>query len=189
MNIEEAIKQKRTIRLFKQDKPDYEILEKCVDAARVSASARNSQPIEYIIVDNSDILDKLLPLINFGGFISEGKKPRKGYEPKALIILIAKKDAGDYYKYDVGIASQNITLVAYENNIGSCMMGAIDREKIKKTLNVPDDYIVDLVIALGKAAEQPKTEETNDNIEYHRDNDVLYVPKRRLENILHRNKF
>jgi len=188
--IHEKIIKKRTIRLFKQDKIDYKILEKCIDVTRQSSSARNTQPLEYIIVDNKEVLSNLFPLINFGGFISDDKKAKKGFEPTALIIIIVKAGSGEYYKYDIGIAAQNIALVAYENNIGCCMMGSIDREKIKEVLNVPDDYFVDLAIALGYPAEQPIIEETDTEPEYYRDEKgILHIQKRRLKDVLHKNKF
>ena len=186
----EKIIKKRTIRLFKQDKIDYKILEKCIDAARQSSSARNSQPLEYIIIDDSEVLNKILPLLNFGGFISEDKKAKKGFEPTAVVIVIVKTGSEDYYKYDVGIAAQNISLVAFENNLGCCMMGAIDKEGLQKALNVPDNYFVDLAITLGYPAEQPVAEETDKEPEYHRDEKgILHIPKRKLKYILHRNKF
>lgn len=187
--IEESIRQKRTTRLFKQDKIGYKLLEKFVDCARVSSSARNSQPLEYIVVDDKEILEKILDLISFGGEISDDKKAKKGFEPTALIVIIAKKGSRESYKYDVGIAAQNIALVAYENDIGVCMMGAIEREEIQKALNVPNDYFVDLVISLGYAAEKPVLEETDKEPSYYRENNVLHVQKRKLSKILHRNKF
>ncbi|MBW2989120.1 nitroreductase family protein [Candidatus Woesearchaeota archaeon] len=187
--IYRAIINKRAIRLFKQDKLDYEILEKCIDAARLSSSARNLQPLEYIVIDDSKLLKSLLPMINFGGFISEDKKARKGFEPAALIVMVVRQGSEDYYKYDVGIAAQNISLVAFENGIGSCMMGSIDKEQISKRLNVPDDYFVGLVIALGYPEEQPIVEEAGSKTGYYRENDVLHVPKRTLKGILHRNRF
>lgn len=187
--IEETIKQKRTIRLFKQDKIDYKLLEKFVDCARVSSSARNAQPLEYIIVDDKEVLEKIFPLISFGGEISDDKKAKNGFEPTALIVIIAKKGCRESYKYDVGIAAQNIALVAYENNIGVCMMGAVEKEEIQKALNVPDDYFVDFVISLGYASEKPVLEETDKEPSYYRENNVLHVQKRKLNQILHRNKF
>ena len=186
----EKIIKKRTIRLFKQDPVDYKILEKCVDAARSSSSARNAQPLEYIIIDSKEILEKLIPLINFGGEITQNKKAKKGFEPTALIIIIVKKQAEEYAKYDVGIAAQNISLVAYENNIGCCMMGSIDNKAIQKILNIPDNYTVDLVISMGHPAEQPILEETDKEPEYFRDEKgILHIPKRKLKHVLHRNGF
>lgn len=186
--IEEAIKKKRTIRLFEDKEVPYEVLEKCVDAARLSSSARNTQPLEYIIIDDKEVLNELMPLINFGGFISEDKKAVKGKKPKALIVIIVKKGAEDYYQFDVGISAQNIALVAYENKIGSCMMGAIDRDKIQEKLDIPEDYFVGLVIAIGYAAEEPVVEESS-NLEYYRKDGVLHIPKRKLKDVLHRNGF
>lgn len=188
MKVEDIIRKKRTIRLFLDKKIPFEILERCVDAARLSSSARNAQPLEYIIVDDTDVLEKIMPLINFGGFISEDKKAKKGNEPKALIIIIAKKGSGDYYRYDVGIAAQNISLVAFENGLGCCMMGAVDKKKIEKVLGVSEDYFVDLVIAMGYPAEEPIAKDSED-IEYYRKEGILYIPKRRLKKVMHRNKF
>jgi len=189
MKIADAIKQKRTIRLFKQDKIPYKILEECVDSARLSSSARNSQPLEYIIVDDEKVLKKLVPLINFGGFISDDKKAKKGNEPTALIIVLVKKGFEQYGAYDVGIAAQNISLVAFENKIGCCMQGSIDRENLKKELDVPENYAVDLVISLGYPAEKPIAKETDSEPNYERKDDTLIVYKRRLNDVLHRNIF
>ncbi len=199
MNMYDSICKKRTIRLFKsgrgdseQGRIDYVVLERCVNAARLSSSARNSQPLEYVIVDDKDVLGKILPLINFGGFISDDKKAKQGNEPAAMIVIIVKKDSGEYYKYDAGIASQNISLVAYEKGIGSCMMGAIDKEMIKQELSVPDDYFVDLVIALGYPDEQPVAEEVGSEAkgyDYYRKEGILHIPKRELKSVLHRNGF
>jgi nitroreductase len=188
MKISDAIKQKRTIRLFKQDKIPYKIIEECVDCARLSSSARNAQPLEYIIVDDNSVLKRLLPFIRFGGFISEDKKAKTGYEPTALIVIIVKKGFEQYSSYDVGIAAQNISLAAFENKIGTCMMGAIDRDQIKKELGVPEEYLVDLVISLGYPAEEPVMKESDD-LNYERKDGIFYVYKKRLESVLHRNKF
>lgn len=186
--ISDAIKNKRTIRLFENKEIDFSILKDCVDAARLSSSARNSQPLEYIIVDDSKVLAQLVPLIKFGGEISEDKLAVKGKEPKAVIVIVAKKGAEEYAAYDIGIAAQNIALVAYENGLGCCMQGAIEREKIASLLEVSSDFYVDLVISIGYPVEKPVVEECEDDPDYFRDGE-LTVQKRKLEKVLHRNKF
>lgn len=189
MKISEAIKQKRTVRLYKQDKIPYKILEELIDCARMGSSARNSQPLEYIIVDDQIILNKILQYLNFGGFITEDKKAKKGNEPAALIIFLVKRGFEQYAQYDSGIAAQNITLAAFENNIGCCMLGSIDREKIRSILNIPDDYNLDLAVSLGYPAEHPIAEDLSDNPSYYRKDSVLHIPKRKLKDVLHRNGF
>ncbi len=189
MKIHDAIAKKRTIRVFKEGKIDYNIMEKCVDSARLSSSARNSQPLEYIVVDDKKVLERIVPLLNFGGFITEDKKAKEGNWPSALIVIIVSKDAGEYYKYDAGIAAQNISLVLYENDMGSSIVGSIDKERIKEELNITDDYFVDLVIALGYPGEEPVIEETDSKTDYYKKGNVLHVPKKTLKTVLHRNGF
>jgi nitroreductase len=81
-------------------------------------------------------------------------------------------------------------LAAEAEQIGSCLLCNIDKEAIRKILNIPSMLHVDSVIALGYKAEHPVLEEREDTVKYWRDkNDVLHVPKRHLETILHINKF
>ena len=190
MNVPDAIKQKRTIRIFTRETVEYSILEECVDCARLSSSARNAQPLEYIIIDDPAVIGNLIPSLYFGGLISEDGAPRKGHEPAALIAILVKPQADpNYYRYDVGIAAQNIALAAFSHGIGTCMMGAIKRDELKTALNVPADFILDLMLAIGYPAEQPVTEDTSSDPKYYRQDDVLHVPKRCLESISHRNGF
>jgi nitroreductase len=187
VKIYDAICGKRTIRLFQKKKVSYDILEKCINGARLSSSARNDQPLEYIVIDDEVMIKRILPFIHFGGFIPEDSK--KGNEPAALIVIIVKKDANRYYQYDVGIAAQNISLGLYENGIGSCMMGAIDRERIHEELKVPANIFVDLVISLGYPNEKPVVEDNNSRTEYYREASILHIPKKTLSSIIHRNVF
>jgi hypothetical protein len=69
------------------------------------------------------------------------------------------------------------------------MVGAIQREELRKALSIPERYEILLVLALGKPAEQVCLEEVagDGNIHYWRDSQgVHHVPKRSLEDILYR---
>ena len=57
-------------------------------------------------------------------------------------------------------------------------------------LKIPDTLHVDSLIALGHKAEQAVVEDFKDSVKYWRDkNEVLHVPKRKLEDIIHLNEF
>jgi len=61
---------------------------------------------------------------------------------------------------------------------------------VSSLLLVPDDYEIDSVIALGYPDEEPVMEPLKDSIEYYKDETGrLHVPKRNLDDILHRNIF
>jgi len=92
---------------------------------------------------------------------------------------------------DAATAIENVLLAAQGRGIGSCWLGSIKREKLRKILEIPDKYDIDSVVALGYPDEQPVMEDCKgESIEYYLDDeDVLHVLKRQLRFITHMNKF
>ncbi len=174
MNLKKAIEKRRSIRLFRKKEVSEKILRHCIDQARYAPSANNKQPLEYLIVNNKK-KDELFRCLTFGGEI-DNKEGR----PSAYIVVLDKNDKD----IDVGLAVQNIVLTAFSQKLGSCILGAIDREKIRDLFNIPSNLKIKLVIALGYPAEKPVIEETEGPLEYKRKNGVLIVPKRKLKDII-----
>jgi nitroreductase len=197
MDVYEAAVKRRAIRRFKDKPVSYDILERCVDAARLAPSGRNQQVCEYIIIDDAEVLPKIFE--NIGG--SAKLPPAKGgalpaNRPKAYIItLINRSLESDANRrrislYDVGMAAENIMLVALEQGIGTCPILIFQENGLKQALNIPDEYDVALVIAMGYPEESPIAEVATDSVEVRVDErGVRHVPKRRLEDITHRNRF
>ncbi len=66
-------------------------------------------------------------------------------------------------------------------------MGAINRTKIRQSLNIPQKYLLNTVIALGYKDEDPVIEGLDEegSIRYYKDEDgTLHVPKRSLDDII-----
>jgi len=191
MNISQIIKSRRTIRQFQQKEIPKEILEECVDAGRLAPSAMNRQPLEYIVVNNEDVREQVFKTLGWGGKLSQEQLEK--HQPKAYIIVLVNKQINPDCDFDVGLAVENIVLLAWSKGVVSCILGAIDKEKIKNICQVPDNFEIKLVIALGYPAEKSIIGEIEDNdktTSYWRDeNNVLHVPKRKLENIIHFDKF
>ncbi|HUV56542.1 MAG TPA: nitroreductase family protein [Dehalococcoidales bacterium] len=191
MSIYETILKRRTIRRFQNKAVPYELLEKCVDAARLAPSAKNQQSLEYIIVDDEPLLARVFDTLRFAGSIKPAGYPPPEQRPKAYIVILAKKEITlkEWVKYDVGLAAENMILVALEEGVGSCCVGLINIKKLSQVLNIPDDYTIELVLALGYPDEQPVVAEFSGATRIWEDKDaVIHVPKRRLTEILHRNK-
>jgi len=183
---------RRSIRRFKNIAIPYEILEKCVNAARLAPSAANLQPLEYIIVDDEQLLPRVFDTLRWAGYIAPAADPPPGHRPTAYIVVLIKRGAGykDLENYDAGLAVENMILVALEEGIGSCCLVSADINRLKELLNIPEDYIGSLVLALCYPDESPVVEEFRESPKYWKDRDnVLHVPKRGLKDILHRNNF
>ena len=187
MNINELLKARRTIRKFKQTPLSKEQLAKYIDVARVAPSAANLQPLKYVAVQSKEMADKMFELVKWAGYLAPNYNPKEGERPTAYIVVCADtsiRKSG--YDLDVGAAVENMILSAYDDGVGSCWMGSIDRPKIAELLSIPENMEISCVLALGYSAESPKEVDVNDdNIKYYlNDENTLCVPKRGLDDIL-----
>ena len=113
--------------------------------------------------------------------------PKKGERPSAYIIILGDTRISKTFGCDHGIAAQSILLGAVEKGWGGCMIGSIQRQNLRKALDIPAHFQILLIIALGKPREKVVLEKASsgDNIKYWRDTkDVHHVPKRPLKNII-----
>ena len=143
LELEEIIYNRRTIRRFKQDPIPIEYLKKLIDYARIAPVALNIQALEFIIVQNTEIREKLFPLLRWASSLPEEQRtPENGREPTAyIIVLINKEIKRTYIDFDVGAAVENILLGAVNFGLGCCWMGSINREKIRELLTPPPEPV------------------------------------------------
>ncbi len=198
MEVYEAVTKRRSIRKFKDIPVAYDTLERCVNAARLAPAAMNRQLCEYVIVDDEQLLSTVLDAVNI---LSGVPKPKEGWSPgsrpKAYIITLVNTTleaemgaARTNTNYDVGLAAENMVLVALEQGLGSCIMTSFDQNKLRQVLNIPHKYDIAMVLALGFPDESPVIEEATDSIKRWVDSQgVRHIPKRKLEDITHRNRF
>jgi len=197
MKVYEAILKRRSIRRFKDKAVPYEVLEKCIDAARVAPSGRNQQVCEYIVINDGKVLPGVFENIGGSAKMPPDKGgPRPEQAPKAYtIVLINKALEGDANRrrvtlYDVGMAAENIMLTALEQGIGCCPILMFNEGDLKLLLEIPDDYDIALVIAMGYPDESPAAEVPKDSLNVWVDEKGLrHVPKRKLADIIHKNRF
>ena len=190
MDVYEAILSRRSIRRFKQKAIPLEILKKLVNTARLAPSAANLQPLEYFIVNDKNLCSKIFETLSWAGYIRPKWTPSPNERPVAYIIMLIKNAENKWYLRDVSLSSENIVIAAEGEGIGSCILCNIDRDKIRYILRIPEKIIIDSIIALGYKEEKSVVEDFKDNVEYWRDeNNIMHVPKRKLEDVVHINNY
>lgn len=193
MDAIEAIKTRRTVRLYKQDAISNETLLELVECARCAPAAANRQPLQYIIVNDTDINAKIFECLAWAGYVKPKRNPPADKRPVAYIIVLMDRSIGNAKSnsVDAAAAIENMLVSAHSMGIGSCWLGAIDRDTIREICNVPDRFDIDSVVALGYPGERPVMEDCKDeSVKYYLDeNDVLHVPKRTIKSIVHYNRF
>lgn len=186
--IEELIRRNRSYRRFHEDSPvDEKTLRELVDLARQSPSAANLQSLKYILSNERSRNDLVFETLRWAGYLSDWPGPQEGERPSAYIIVLGDKEISSEFFCDHGIACQSILLGAVEKGLGGCIIGSVDRERLRQNLEIPERYDILLVIALGKPKEKVVLEPVgpDGSIRYYRDADgTHHVPKRALDEII-----
>ncbi|MBW2646029.1 MAG: nitroreductase family protein, partial [Deltaproteobacteria bacterium] len=141
-------------------------------------------------VSDPNLRDKVFEALKWAAYIAPDGTPKEGEKPTAYIIIVVnnKHKMADCAR-DVGAAAENIILTALEEGIGSCWLRSVDRKKVCDMFQLPEHIEVDSVLALGYPGESPVMVEMTDSIKYWRKDGVHYVPKRRLDDIVHVNRY
>lgn len=192
MDVISAIHQRRSIRRYDRKPVDRDHLTEMVKAARLAPSVVNLQPLEYIIVDDPEMVSRLFAHTRMGALLPDSERPTAEQRPAAYIAVIVNTTLmKSGYEYDVGCAVQNVLLAAVASGLGACFIRNIDRDEIRGFLSVPAEYEIDTMIAVGYPAHQPMAENADgDDTRYYVDTKGIHrVPKRKLGGILHLNRF
>lgn len=169
-----------------------EELVEMIDCARLSAASVNLQPLKYHIILDEEEVAVTQKLTKLARALQHLNLPFPGTEPPAYIAIlhdtsIHPDTKSIMFHKDVGITAQSITLCAAEMDLNCCMIGNFNHDELHAALGLDDLYHIQLVIAVGKGAEEIHLVDINegDSHNYYRDeNNVHYTPKRKLEDVI-----
>jgi nitroreductase len=190
MNVEQLILKNRSFRRFDHSRPvTREAVLALVDIGRRTPSAANRQPLKYVIVAGNADCARMFPFTRWGGSLKGWAGPAETERPAAYVIalkdnLVSKDPVANV---DCGIACQSMLLAAVERGLGGCMLGALDRDGIRREFTIPEQFDILLVVALGVPAETCVIEDAapGGEVTYYRTPDgVHHVPKRPMEDIV-----
>lgn len=138
MEVFEAVKTLLAIRQY-EDKPIPEqSVQRILEAARLTASSKNTQQWDFVVMRNKETLRQLGELARTGPYIAGA--------PLAIAVVVPERSIG---YVDGARAVQDMMLVAWEDGIGSNWVGNVNTEEIKALLNVPEDHMVLTVVPFG----------------------------------------
>jgi nitroreductase len=186
--LEDLIRKNRSCRRFYQNHPvKIETLEELVNLGRLSASAGNLQPLAYILSCNPRKNEEIFSCLAWAGYLKDWAGPDEGERPSAYIVVLSDKTIAKDPGCDHGIACQSIMLGAREKGLAGCMIGSINRERLREILGIDEVYKILLVLALGSPKEIVVVEGLGpeQSIKYWRDEKgAHHVPKRSLQDII-----
>lgn len=149
-SLMELLKERRSIRKFTGDPVPMSLIEKTLEAARWAPSTGNSQPWQFVIVTNKEIVDSI-----------KAFSPGMIYAPSAIVVLCLHKDRlilspRDHF-LDIGAAMQNMLLTAHSLGLGCTPIFSFDKEATSELLSLPNRIKPVLLVAMGYPKEKPST--------------------------------
>lgn len=188
MELLELLKTRRTYRRFEQKEISQEIIDEMLLAARYASSARNAQPIGYVVVNKADKVREIFDLTKWAGYLPpEQGQPKAGEEPVLFIGIVQNLDINNACDTDAGLAISNLTLAAWNRGVGSCIIGACNKPKISEIMGLTENQQLHTVVAFGYPSHTSHIVdvENPEEIKYYLDDNKDYiVPKRKLEDIV-----
>jgi nitroreductase len=162
-------------------------LEELVALARVCPSAANKQPLRFVLCNEPGDNEAIFECLKWAAYLKDWEGPAAGERPTAYIVMLNAEKGWDFAKFDMGIMAQTMLLGAVEKGFGGCMLGAIDRERLRSHLGLPPELEIGLVLALGKPKEDVRIEDLSEDgsIRYWRDEaGTHFVPKRSMAELI-----
>jgi len=153
VDVIEAIQKRRSVRVYQDRAVPEDILAKILEAARLAPSARNSQSHKFIVVKDQQLRKKLAKKATSESFIGG-----------APVIIVAVALDPEYvmpggvpaHPVDIAIALDHMTLVAVEEGLGTCWVGAFYQQQVKQMLGIPEKYKVVALLSVGYPADSPR---------------------------------
>ncbi len=150
MDFKELIEKRHSIRTYSGKEVSDEVLKELIECAKLAPTSRNKKPVDYIIVKDRELLEKLS--------VSKAGGSQMLKDAGAAIVVTGDSEKSDVWVEDCSITMTYLHLACVNLGLGSCWIQIRNRqnaegidsgEYIKDLLGVKAPYEVLAVLSLG----------------------------------------
>ncbi len=137
MDVSEAVRGRRSIRKFSKKDIPGNILQELIDALILAPSAGNLQSRRFYFVKDSGLKDRIAVAALNQDFIRAAPLVIVCCTDAAIAARYGDRGKELYAIQDVAASIMCMMLVAYENRLGTCWVGAFREEAVAEILGLP----------------------------------------------------
>jgi nitroreductase len=162
MDFLALVRKRRSIRSYRPDAVPHDVLDRCLEAARLAPSACNSQPWQFIVVDSPDQRQAVADAAFTGVYTVFS------FAKQSPVLVVVTTDRAGYRSrlggflrnirfslVDIGIAVEHFVLAATEAGLGTCWVGWFSERGVRKALGLPRRTRVVALVCVGYPPDEP----------------------------------
>ncbi len=176
VEIIDLLRARRSIRAYEDRPVEHELLQQLLVAAMAAPSACNSQPWEFVVVTQPEILDRLRSKLLFARYNAPAAIAVCG-NPSIAHNSVSRKF---YWVQDCSAATQNILVAAAGLGLGAVWIGVYPLpsviKPVREILALPEEVTPLALVYVGYPAE---TKPPSDRYEERRVYWEQYEPRKR----------
>lgn len=168
MQFYDVIQNRTSIKKFKNTSINREKVERMINAAMMAPSWKDKESYKFIIVEEANKKNAIAQAVK--NKTQEAADAVKEAPMVAVVVASPEKsgeiDNKEFYLVDGAIAMEHFILAATEEGYGTCWIAAVDENKIKSELGIPESYRVVGLTPVGEIGEQKKQQPQKDIKDY-----------------------
>ena len=140
MDVKTAIQTKYAVRDFTDQPLPEEVINDILQAGRRAQSSKNTQPWAFVVLEDDATLEALSKAGDYTSHILKAA---------VVICIVTQKNYHAWEAYDVGQASANMQLAAWEAGVGSCIAAFHRPDQASEVLKLPADKTCWIGLSFG----------------------------------------
>jgi len=164
--IIKTINERRAVRKYKSTKPNQDLINQLLDAARMAPSALNGQPWKFYIVNDTELIDLLdqkvrevaVSLFKMDHAENFFSTPKPIFHGAPVVIFIVANRKSEWAGLDIGMCAENIMLTAKSLGLDTCPVGLgklVEQTNMCGSLGISDEDQILIAITVGYGDETP----------------------------------
>ncbi|MFO8112567.1 MAG: nitroreductase family protein [Desulfosalsimonadaceae bacterium] len=175
--IMQVIKERRSVRNFEDKAVPDDLLQTVLEAVQWTPSWANTQCWEIVVIKDPEVkarVQEAVPKSNpaFKSIVNApvvlalcARLNDSGYYKNAAVTKF-----GDWFMFDLGLATQSIVLAAHAAGLGTVIAGLFDHDKAASAVNMPAGHELVVLIPMGFPSKVPSAPKRKEISEFTREN-------------------
>lgn len=155
MDLIKAIKERRSVKKFSKDKPDWRKIIRAIDATRFAPSAGNNFVMKFILVSEKGAIKEIAKATQ-QDFVGTAHYVVVAVSDDSKLVRLYKDRGVRYSSQQAGAAIENFLLTLTEFGLETTWVGYFYEDQIREALGIPSTQTVEAVFPIGILAKNVK---------------------------------